>query len=130
MGCSGGPRRHGRKDREEVDRGWGTGGAGVPAGRVGGGGGGGAERGGGEVGGGVVRVYRREGWEQELGRVMGEGEVRGVVHAWSLDAAPVNELNVERLQQAQELGCGSLVKVVRAVGSGKGARLWVVTREA
>jgi malonyl CoA-acyl carrier protein transacylase len=80
----------------------------------------------------AVRVNRGEGWEQELVRALGEGGFRGVVHAWSLDAAEAGELNLERLAEAGRLGCGSLLKVVQVMArcGARGARLWVVTREA
>ena len=90
----------------------------------------------------TVRVYAGEWAEEEAGgrewgRVLeeagreGGAGLEGVAHLWSLDAAPVEELNLERLRQAQRLGSGSVLGVGKALGkAGAGGRLWVVTREA
>jgi acyl transferase domain-containing protein/acyl carrier protein len=59
--------------------------------------------------------------------------LRGIVHLWSLDAAPSTALTGELLARAQELGCGSTLHGVQALArgsAGEGCRLWLVTREA
>ena len=58
---------------------------------------------------------------------------RGVVHLWSLEAAPPEETTGASLQAAQRLGCGSvlhLVQALAAMGSSPRPRLWLVTRGA
>ena len=59
--------------------------------------------------------------------------LRGVVHLWSLDAAPVGETTVGSLKAAQLLGCGSVLHLVQAMTSirwQESPRLCMVTRGA
>jgi myxalamid-type polyketide synthase MxaB len=55
----------------------------------------------------------------------------GVVHLWSIvDLAP-SDLNLNSLKQAQELGCGSVLHLVQALGNiQSSAPLWLVTQGA
>nr|VFK09064.1 MAG: Acyl transferase domain-containing protein [Candidatus Kentron sp. LPFa] len=75
--------------------------------------------------------------------------LQGIIHLWGLDAANTHELTAETLEQAQILGCGSVLHLLRAqVSKAKApedqaernrpelsdslasARLWLVTRNA
>ena len=58
---------------------------------------------------------------------------RGVVHLWSLLAAPPSETSADSLQHAQALGAASALHLVQAVtlaGWPDAPRLWLVTRGA
>ena len=58
---------------------------------------------------------------------------RGVVHLWSLDAAPVEETTVSSLKADQVLGCGSVLHLVQAlvkIGWSESPRLLLITRGA
>ena len=58
---------------------------------------------------------------------------RGVIHLWSLDAAPPEELTTDSLKSAQLLGCGSVLHLIQALakaGSTEPPRLCLVTRGA
>ena len=63
-----------------------------------------------------------------------EPPLQGVVHLWSLDAAPTNSATLEDLEMAQRLGCVSALHLAQALGSlgvsQPPPRLWVVTRGA
>ena len=57
--------------------------------------------------------------------------LRGIVHAWNLDAPPNEALDVDSLNRAQRLGCTSVLLLVQAMARrALSARLWVVTRSA
>ncbi|XYI03831.1 type I polyketide synthase [Sorangium sp. So ce1128] len=63
----------------------------------------------------------------------GARPLRGVVHLASLDVAPADALSLSALSAAQAAGCGSAVRLVRAlcgVASAAPPRLWLVTRGA
>ena len=65
--------------------------------------------------------------------VCGDGEFpyRGIVHCWSLDAAPVEELTPSALDSAEDLVCLSTLHLVQALaqtGWRDAPRLWLVTR--
>jgi natural product biosynthesis luciferase-like monooxygenase protein len=63
-----------------------------------------------------------------LGRVLGSGPVRGVVHLWSLDASAPAETTPASLGAAQKLGSDSVAGVIRALaGARDKPRLWMVT---
>lgn len=62
----------------------------------------------------------------------GEGP-HSVVHLWGLDAPAADDLTPEGLDEAQVLGCESVLGLVQAmagVGSASKPRLWLVTRRA
>ena len=71
-----------------------------------------------------------------LGRVLREewksdGVLRrGVVHLWSLDAPPTDELSPASLDAAQHRGCVSALHLIRMLAAAGGPRLWLVTRGA
>ena len=55
----------------------------------------------------------------------------GIVHLWSLDAAPVEAMNAATLAAAQQKVCGSALQLVQALaarGDSLSPRLWLVTR--
>jgi len=78
----------------------------------------------------------RAGDFQRLLREVGEedsGPCRGVVHLWSLDSPPAEDLTLEALEEAQVRGCGSVLHLVQGLVQGKEAPLpplWLVTRGA
>ncbi|MGA7869671.1 MAG: acyltransferase domain-containing protein [Candidatus Binatus sp.] len=58
---------------------------------------------------------------------------RGVVHLWSLDAAPPEETTVTSLKAAQTLGCSSVLQLVQELARVERhhlPRLWLITRGA
>ena len=58
---------------------------------------------------------------------------RGIVHLWSLDAAPPEETTVASLNAAQTLGCGSVLLLVQELARTESPdlpRLWLITRGA
>lgn len=58
---------------------------------------------------------------------------RGVIHLWSLDAAPPEETTVQSLHRDQRRHCESVVRVVQSLAAARPAhppRLWIVTRGA
>ncbi len=63
----------------------------------------------------------------------GETPCRGVVHLWSLEAALADGAPAAALQDAQVLGCGSVLHLVQALGTTAWPSvpgLWLVTRGA
>lgn len=62
-----------------------------------------------------------------------DGELRGVVHLWSLDAAPPEQTTLESLCEDQALGCGTALHLVQALSQQSWRalpRLWIVTKGA
>jgi acyl transferase domain-containing protein/aryl carrier-like protein len=58
---------------------------------------------------------------------------RGVIHLWSLDAAPPEVLTHASLEAAQILGCGAALRLVQELAKRQwinAPRLWLVTRGA
>jgi acyl transferase domain-containing protein len=55
---------------------------------------------------------------------------RGVVHLWSLDTAPTESLNAERLAVAESLVCESTLQLVQALAVDQPVPLWLVTQGA
>lgn len=56
---------------------------------------------------------------------------KGVVHFWSLDLTASDDLTVDRLYEAERLGCNAILHLVQALSQtikGKPPRLWLVTR--
>ena len=53
----------------------------------------------------------------------------GVVHLWNLDIPANSAFTLDAIEDAQTLGLGSVVNVVRALG-GMAAKVWIVTRHA
>lgn len=56
---------------------------------------------------------------------------RGVVHLWSLESTPVEEITGDFLQNAQSLSCGSVLHLVQALARAeitKLPRMWLVTQ--
>jgi acyl transferase domain-containing protein/aryl carrier-like protein len=63
----------------------------------------------------------------------GGADCRGVIHLWSLDAAPPEVLTQVSLEAAQNLGCGAALRLVQQLAKRQWAnapRLWLVTRGA
>ena len=59
--------------------------------------------------------------------------VSGIIHLWSLDAAPAIETTVASLETAQTFGCDSVLYLVQQIASARSSelpRLWLVTRGA
>ncbi|WNG46512.1 acyltransferase domain-containing protein [Archangium minus] len=59
--------------------------------------------------------------------------IRGIIHLWSLLAAPHEETTTATLREAEQLGCGSTLHLIQALSrasSRKPPRLWLVTRGA
>jgi phthiocerol/phenolphthiocerol synthesis type-I polyketide synthase B len=64
---------------------------------------------------------------------LGVPAYRGVVHLWSQDALSSDMIKEQDLQRAQDLGCMSVLHLVRALQARRkhlSARLWLVTRGA
>ena len=60
-------------------------------------------------------------------------DCRGVMHLWSLDAAPPHETTRASLGRAQVLGCDSVLHLVQALEGGnlaRSSRVWLVTAGA
>jgi amino acid adenylation domain-containing protein len=58
---------------------------------------------------------------------------QGVVHLWSLEAAPTENLTIPALEQAEILNCGSVLYLVQALVEQNGLvspRLWLATKGA
>jgi acyl transferase domain-containing protein/aryl carrier-like protein len=63
----------------------------------------------------------------------GGADCRGVIHLWSLDAAPPEVLTRASLKAAQNLGCGAALLLVQELAKRQwtnSPRLWLVTRGA
>ena len=61
------------------------------------------------------------------------GRLRGVVHCWSLDTVVTDKLTIEDLEPAGQLGCGSLLYLLQALGKAEFSEppsLWLVTQGA
>jgi len=57
--------------------------------------------------------------------------LRGVIHLWSLDAAPSADADAGEVEAAARLGAGTAVELVQALErAGSSARVWLVTRGA
>jgi NADPH:quinone reductase-like Zn-dependent oxidoreductase len=96
----------------------------------------------------IGRVFRRmgaasyeicptdpEGYSRLIGDVLQQAGVacRGIVHLWSLDTQSEREVTPASLERAQELGCASVLLLVKALSEawqGASSRLWLVTRGA
>jgi NADPH:quinone reductase-like Zn-dependent oxidoreductase/SAM-dependent methyltransferase/short-subunit dehydrogenase/acyl carrier protein len=81
----------------------------------------------------LVRPDGREDLQAVLEAVAAEpGTCRGVVHLWSLDAAPAQD-HAADLDRAQDLSCLSVIHLVQGlsrVGAFGSARVWLVSRGA
>lgn len=53
----------------------------------------------------------------------------GVVHLWNLDIPANSAFTLDTIEDAQTLGLGSVVNLVRALGDSS-AKIWIVTRDA
>ncbi len=76
---------------------------------------------------------RVEDFERLLGALAEEQPVRGLVHAWSIDAPPLDGTAVASLRQTQARDCGSLLALVQAIArraGGEPPQLCVMTRGA
>jgi myxalamid-type polyketide synthase MxaB len=61
----------------------------------------------------------------------GQTKCRGIIHLWSLDTVVGQDLRMESLEEAQTLGCVSVLHLVQAVAQvswPSSSRLWLVTR--
>ncbi len=61
--------------------------------------------------------------------------LQGIIHLWSLEAAPLDQLTLATLEQAQTVGVASVLHLVQALVNHTGMqqsapRLWLVTRGA
>ncbi|AOX01783.1 short-chain dehydrogenase [Moorena producens PAL-8-15-08-1] len=59
--------------------------------------------------------------------------LKGIIHLWSLDAVPEQELTISSLEQSQRLSCGSVLHLLQALlkqNLSASARLWLITRGA
>jgi acyl transferase domain-containing protein/acyl carrier protein len=72
---------------------------------------------------------------EEFGRLLqeafGDTPPRGLIHLWSLDAAPTEGMTIDALEAAQELGSRSVLHLVQALkrtGWRQAPRLWLITR--
>lgn len=101
----------------------------------------------GSVGGRVTLVFAADG-DRELGARRFEldprspdslrrllaglpGVLDGIVHLWSLDAAPASETTSQTLLEAEQRGCLAALHLVQALSADEAAkapRLWLVTR--
>jgi myxalamid-type polyketide synthase MxaE and MxaD len=79
----------------------------------------------------------RADFREDIARLLDELEASslprllGAVHLWSLDAAPPAETTLGSLQEAQSLGCGSVIHLIQAVAGRDWEvppRLWLATR--
>ena len=82
-----------------------------------------------------VRSEHQEDIRQLLEAVLAPDQpiCRAVVHLWSLDARPPEEATVTSLQEAQTLGCGSVLRLVQELAAAERQhlpRLWLITRGA
>jgi tyrocidine synthetase III len=60
-------------------------------------------------------------------------DLSGIIHLWSLDAAPAIKTTAVSLEIAQTLGCDSVLHLVQQIASARSSelpRLWLVTRGA
>ncbi|MDJ0903719.1 MAG: SDR family NAD(P)-dependent oxidoreductase [Xenococcus sp. MO_188.B8] len=74
-------------------------------------------------------------FESLLQEVVGKERLllHGVVHLWSLDAPAVKAMTTEELTAASQLGCGSTLHLVQALGNAEFSEspsLWLVTKGA
>lgn len=70
---------------------------------------------------------------QEVARLPDQEPLKGIIHLWSLDAAPSDILDPAALDQAQVMGCGSVLHLVQALNqqnSKTTPKLWLVTQNA
>jgi NAD(P)-dependent dehydrogenase (short-subunit alcohol dehydrogenase family)/acyl carrier protein len=70
---------------------------------------------------------------QRLVEAIQPARCRGVIHLWSLDAAPPGAATAPGLREAEVLGCGSVIHLVQALASAAPAdapRVFMVTRGA
>jgi len=73
-----------------------------------------------------------EDFERLFHETTGEG-CGGIVHLWGLDSNVDEEMSLSSLQEAQAVGCGSVLNVIQAVakaGWSRSPRLWLVTKGA
>ncbi|NER24036.1 MAG: SDR family NAD(P)-dependent oxidoreductase [Symploca sp. SIO1C2] len=59
--------------------------------------------------------------------------LKGIIHLWSLDAVPEEDLTISSLEQSQRLGCGSVLHLLQALlkhNFSPSPRLWLITRGA
>ncbi|MBW4479947.1 MAG: type I polyketide synthase [Tolypothrix brevis GSE-NOS-MK-07-07A] len=58
--------------------------------------------------------------------------LKGIIHLWSLDTAPSNDLTLSDLEQAQKWGCGSVLHLIQELVKHYNKqilpKLWLVTR--
>jgi SAM-dependent methyltransferase/acyl carrier protein len=71
-------------------------------------------------------------FEQLLEAITKSNILRGIVHLWSLDSPPADQLNLEQLQQMQTRNCGSVLHLIQAlsVTQGEPPSLWLVTQDS
>jgi NADP-dependent 3-hydroxy acid dehydrogenase YdfG/acyl carrier protein len=61
------------------------------------------------------------------------GNLTKIIHLWSLEAPPTEQLTIPALEKAQRLGCGSLLHLIQALSKQEFSnypQLWLVTRGA
>ena len=81
-----------------------------------------------------IRGNRVDDFKQLLGQIWPDrSKLRGIVHLWSLDAALADTLDLDQLQAASRLGCGSTLHLMQSLselGLSEHPPLWLVTRGA
>src|SRR5262249_15402040 len=82
-----------------------------------------------------VRATQPEDFPRLLEEALGPDRLtfRGVIHLWSVDAHPPEEVTAASLEAAQTFGCGSVLRLVQALSRSEqfgSPRLWLVTRGA
>lgn len=71
-------------------------------------------------------------FEQLLTAITQDNFLQGIVHLWSLDSPPADQLNLEQLKQMQIRNCGSVLHLIQALSItvGEPPSLWLVTQDS
>ena len=75
--------------------------------------------------------YQKKEFEICLQAIARQGNLTKIIHLWSLEAPPSEQLTISALKEAQRLGCGSVLHLVQALSKQKFdnyPQLWLVTR--
>lgn len=70
---------------------------------------------------------------QEVARIHENKPIKGIIHLWSIDSASSDVLDNTTLDQAQVLGCGSVLHSVQALNQHSSKvtpKLWLITQNA
>ena len=73
-----------------------------------------------------------KGYQQLLELVMAQRPVQGMIHCWSLDGPDAKAMDASSLENASQLGCGTVLPLVQALvrANAEAPRLWIVTQGA